>query len=212
MLGMVFSSAQAQICEPDTTLDSLGVFPSMPPVATVGQPYNVTLNAAIPKELSVPFQSGTITLDICNAEITGTDTSLADIGLTFDCNVTDCIIDIDHSESASFAFACIVVDGTPTAPIDSIKVLIRAGLGAYNAGSNTCNVNLPFDTSLVVGLVIQEDSTTSSIVNAQAADFTWHYDAQQDLLSRTPCNWYQGPCPCTQPSRTRVGQSRDRSE
>ncbi len=193
MLGMAINTTHAQICEPDTTLDSLGVFPSIPPAATVGQPYNQTLNAAIPKELTIPFQGGNITLDICSAEITGTeilggnsassDTSLANIGVTFDCNVPDCIIDIDHSQSNPFAFACIVVEGTPTATVDSIKVLLKAGLGGYNETTDVCAVNLQFDTSLVVGLVIQADSSTTGITASQQADFTWHYDAQQSQLT-----------------------------
>ncbi|MEM9984766.1 MAG: hypothetical protein AAF804_06695, partial [Bacteroidota bacterium] len=130
-------------CQPDTNLDSLGVFPSIPPTATVGESYSTVLNAAIPKQLTVPFGQGTITLDICSAQIIGadtslvnSDTSLSDLGLMYDCNVPNCLITIDHSEADSFAFACIEVTGTPTAPFDSIAVLFDVGLGNYNSSNN----------------------------------------------------------------------------
>lgn len=180
LMAALSSDLQAQaICEPDTTLDSLGVYPSVPPQATVGELYNVTLDAAIPKELTVPFQGNQITLDICAARITGTDT-LEDIGLTYECNVADCDIDIDHSDGNPFAFACIVVDGTPTTEVDSIKVLMRVGLGNYSADTDQCNVNLSLDTSLVVGLVV---SATTNLGEAPAADFVWRYDAAQQQIT-----------------------------
>ena len=184
----IFTGLQAQSnCQPDTNLDSLGVFPSIPPTATVGEPYTTVLNAAIPKELTVPFGQGTITLDICTAQIVGADTSLVnrdtsltDLGLTYDCNVPDCLITIDHSEADSFAFACIEVTGTPTAPFDSIDVLFEVGLGNYNAGTNTCITNLSLDTSLVVQLAA---STTSNLLRESVGiELTSYFQPTQEEL------------------------------
>jgi hypothetical protein len=182
LLGV--SSLRAQpICEPDTTLDSLGVYPSTPPPATVGQFYEVTLDAAIPKSIEVDFNGQPLNASICQARILGTDPDITSMGLTFDCNVPDCEINIDHTEAQDFAFACIVISGTPDTLLDSVKVLLKADVGTVNAG--VCNTLLTLDTSLVVGLRVVEDTTTTSAAQASLPEVELgaHVDPTREQLS-----------------------------
>jgi len=137
MLGFQLLPGQAQVCNPDTTVNSLGLFPDTLATATQGQPYSSVLNAGLPRDTAI--FPGVPPLAFCSYRIDSTQPALSSLGLQFDCDQSDCFYEVDHSMDINFG--CVVVSGTPTEIfIDSITVFVSAKVGNYNASTNTCTV------------------------------------------------------------------------
>jgi len=158
------TTASAQICVPDSTQDSIGVYPPVLPTGTVNQAYETTITAVIPKVYSIPQGS----FEICAARIssaTALDSTgatvgvLGDIGLAYECNYTDCEIVVDHNDTSALTFGCIVINGMPSTSFDSVTVAFGVDLGNVVAG--TCVTGLAdFPLSYTIAFPV---STTTSI-------------------------------------------------
>ncbi|MEO0899668.1 MAG: T9SS type A sorting domain-containing protein [Bacteroidota bacterium] len=133
IFGLSVSPAFGQICNPDTTVTELGLFPDTLATATLGTQYAATLNAGLPKDtliLGIP-------LAFCTYKIDSVKPNLGDLGLAFDCDQPDCTYDVDQSMDLNFG--CVVVSGTPTALFDdSLTVFVSAEVGNFDANTNTC--------------------------------------------------------------------------
>lgn len=124
---------QAQVCEPDTTVSSLGLFPASLPDGFLNTPYSETLNAGLPRDTTI---FGTV-FDFCFYRIDSTQPNLSTLGLQFDCDQPGCQYTVDHAIPLNFG--CVVVSGTPTQTFDdSIVVFVKAAIGDFDG--NTCTI------------------------------------------------------------------------
>ncbi|MCI4670819.1 MAG: T9SS type A sorting domain-containing protein [Bacteroidia bacterium] len=135
-----FGSLQAQVCEPDTTVPSLGLFPSSLPDGFLGSPYSSTLNAGLPRDTTIIGQ----VFDFCFYRIDSTQPNLSTLGLQFDCDQPGCQYTVDHSKPLNFG--CVVVSGTPTQTFnDSIVVFVKAAIGNFDGTSCTVTDSTTFE-------------------------------------------------------------------
>ncbi|MEO1449579.1 MAG: T9SS type A sorting domain-containing protein [Bacteroidota bacterium] len=131
------SGLQAQICTPDTTQDTIGLYPSVLPEGVVGEPYSATLQAVLPVDTVV----ANITFKFCKYRIVGTIPDTASMGLTYDCSEPGCEFVVDHSTEPTLYWGCAVIQGTPLIEFDTLIVQLEADIGSYNAMTNTCTVS-----------------------------------------------------------------------
>lgn len=158
LLGL--TPVKGQICTPDTQFDSLGLFPGVLPPGVVGEAYNSIATAVITDSVVVPQFNNTV-FAICQGTITKTIPDLADVGLSYECDVADCIINIDQTDMDSVTRACLVISGTPTAPLDSIQVELTAVVGNCGVAGGT----LEFKDTLTVSLEITQSTSLLSLAD-----------------------------------------------
>lgn len=161
IVGMIsllsISGLWAQICTPDEQFTEAGLFPEVLPSGEVGMAYEATATAVLPHTLDV----GVGILDICKGRILNTEPNLADYGLAYECNVANCVIEIDHTTSNTLTYACLVIAGTPTQPLDSVKVILQAVVGNVDNGG-VCDSTLAVPETLTVALEITPSTSIAS--------------------------------------------------
>lgn len=163
---MSISGLWAQICTPDSQFAEAGLFPEALPTAEVGVAYEATATAVLPHTLDV----GIGVLKICKGRILATEPNLADYGLSYACDVPNCVIEIDHTTSDTLTYACLVILGTPTQTLDSVKVILQAVVG--NVSSGVCDSTLAAPETLTVALSITP--ATSIVAPGQKASAQLH--------------------------------------
>lgn len=126
---------QAQICSPDPTYTTPGIYPDTLPPACAGEPYSFVMTIIVPPDTPFVTPFGTITVPIDSIVLDGV------IGIppsfTYACEPASCAI-------PGGTAGCVLVTGFPTTP-DTID--LDVAITAY--------VNTP------VGPIAQSDTTTA---------------------------------------------------
>lgn len=179
-LGLLSLSLSAQICTPDTQYEELGLFPEVLPQGIVGQPYEAVATAVIPET----FELNGSPLDICQAEVASTTPGLDTVGLSYSCEPSDCLIEIDHSDSDTLTYGCLSITGTPTQNLDSVVANFRVFLGQYDANTDVCSFdpNSPLPLSFTVNLLV---TTNLSELRARGYALQAHITGQSVQVQLT---------------------------
>lgn len=168
--------AHAQICVIDSTVGTTpGLYPDSLAGGAINVAYAQTISLVLPTDTSVNIGPpiGTIALDFCSFRVDSIP-NLPD-GLSYECNVPNCVWQIDHTGVVNRG--CAIISGTPTeaVPNDSLLIYVTVGVGTYNAATNTCDtLQFPLPPALTsqafkVRLQIV-DTLSSAIGKFSAAD------------------------------------------
>ncbi len=167
--------AHAQICVIDTTVGTTpGLYPDSLTGGAVNVAYAQTISLVLPTDTTVNIGPpiGTIALDFCSFRVDSIP-NLPD-GLSYECNVPNCIWQIDHTGIVNRG--CAIISGTPTAsiPDDSLLIFVTVGVGTYNQATNVCDtLQFPLPPALTsqafkVRLQIVDTISTSIVKLAEA--------------------------------------------
>lgn len=167
--------ASAQICVIDSTVGAVpGLYPDSLPDGALNVAYMQTISLVLPTDTSVNLGPpiGTIALDFCSFRVDSIPNLPA--GLTYECNVPNCVWQIDHTGVINRG--CAIISGIPTSAIanDSLLVYVTVGVGTYDAVNNVCDtLQFPLPSSLTsqaFNVRLHIDTIASSIDRLKEAD------------------------------------------